>query len=222
MPRPAPRALLAPLALALLAGSAAAPAGAADPAAEQPRWSFAGQLPPIFQVHTPVPPVTYTREGTVLDGEQIADALDIRPGDPVVLIRDAAVVGAATVGEIVAGKHPEASQQRLLFFRPAAAPEGVEVPAAPPGPSVLADASYDLWVFTDRPVEVLAPDPLFQDIPWGVHDYCVRVGRVRYAIIREYWPGTTNFRGWQVREFAGGGETLKVHVDYEWQPAARR
>ena len=34
-------------------------------------------------------------------------------------------------------------------------------------------------VLTDKVVEVLAPDPAYTGIEWGVHDYCVRVGRLR-------------------------------------------
>ncbi len=197
-----------------------APVGGAR--ADQPLWSFAGQLPPIFQMGERVPAARYSPEGRVLDADQIARTFTFRTGDPVVLIRDGEVAASATVGEVVAWRHDQADQGRLLFFRPEGLPADVAVPAAPPGPDVLDDASYDLWVFTDQRVEVLAPDPALQDLPWGVHDYCVRVGRLRFGIVREDWPASDRFRGWQVYELDPEARPLKVMVDYTWQQAARR
>ena len=39
--------------------------------ADQPLWAFEGQLPPIFQMGTPLPLTAYSREGTVLTEEQV-------------------------------------------------------------------------------------------------------------------------------------------------------
>jgi hypothetical protein len=186
--------------------------------ADQPLWAFEGQLPLIFQVNTTLPESAYSADGAVLSPEQIGSAMDIRLGDPVVLIRAGEVVGRGTIGEVVAQKRDDAKDRRVLFFRAAGLPEGVDVPAAPPGLEVLDDAGYDLYVLTDKPVEVLAPDPAFQDVPWGVHDYCVRVGRLRFAIIREHWRATGGFRGWQVQKLIPDERSLKIHADYTWQP----
>ena len=213
------RAALLPVAL-LLALMTLLPAATAR--ADQPQWSFAGQLPPIFQMGDRIPAALYSPEGRVLDDDQIARTFTFRRGDRVVLIRDAAVVAEATVGEVVAQRHDQADQRRLLYFRPEGVPAGVAVPAVPPGPEVLADADYDLWVFTDQAVEVLAPDPALQDLPWGVHDYCVRVGGLRFGIVREDWPGSDRMRGWQVYKLDPEARPLKVMVDYTWQQAARR
>ncbi|HOX27014.1 MAG TPA: hypothetical protein PLL30_14945 [Candidatus Krumholzibacteria bacterium] len=185
--------------------------------ADQPGWAFEGGLPIIFEVHNPVAAALYTVEGTVLTDEQIRAAMDIDRGDPLVLIRDGAVVGAGTIGDIVAQRRSDADHERALFLRPAGLPEGVEAPAFPRGPAALADDGYDLYVLTDQVVEVLAPDPLFTDISWGVHDYCVRVGRLRFAIIRERAPGAEGFRGWHVEKLEDTGP-LKVHADYTWRP----
>ena len=186
-------------------------------AADQPLWAFEAQMPISYQMGAPLPGGAYTAEGAVLDAEQIAATLHVDVGDPVVLIRDGAVVGRGAIGEFVAKRDPRAQRGRLLFLRPTGLPEGVETPAEPRGPESMEDASYDLYILTDKPVEVLAPDPLFQDIPWGVHDYCVKVGRLRFAIVRDYWPRTGGFRGWQVNKLTDTGP-VKVHVDYTWQP----
>jgi len=186
-------------------------------AADQPAWSFDGVLPIIFEKFEPVPLAAYSDEGKVLTAAQIRKALEIGPGDPLILIRGGAVVATGAIGEIVAQTRADANQGRALYLRPVGLPDTIAVPAAPRGPAVLADAGYDLYVLTDKPVEVLAPDPLFNDIAWGVNDYCVRVGRLRFAVVREYAPGSKQFRGWQVIKLEDTGP-LKVHADYTWQP----
>jgi hypothetical protein len=185
--------------------------------ADQPQWSFEGLMPAWFQKHEPLLPTVYTPEGAVLSPEQIAGCVDVRPGDPVVLIRAGEVVGRGTIGEIVAQRRDDALNRRALFFRAFGLPDSVEVPDAPAGPAVLEGAGYDLYVLTDKPVEVLAPDPAYTDITWGVHDYCVRVGRLRFAVIREFWPRTQLYRGWQIIKFEDPGN-LKVFADNTFQP----
>jgi hypothetical protein len=194
---------------------------AAGVRADQPQWSFAGQLPSVFERGQRVPAALYTEEGRVLGEEAVGAIFLFRTGDPVVLIRDGAVAAEARVGEVVASRREGAQQDRLLFFRPAGLPEGVTVPAEPPGPQVLQDAGYDLWVFTDQPVTVLAPDPALQDLPFGEHDYCVRVGRLRFGIVRAIWPQSGEFRGWQVYKLPAEGRPVKVMSDYTWQEAGR-
>ncbi len=185
--------------------------------ADQPKWAFEGQLPTIFHVYEPLPAAIYTDDGAVLTEEQIKGCMDIDPGDPVVLIRDGQVVGSGTIGEMVAQKYDEARDRHAIYFRAAGLPDGVETPATLRGPSVLEDSGYDLYVLTDKAVEILAPDPAYTDIVWGVHDYCVRVGRLRFAVIRENWSPTGGFRGWQIIKFEDTGN-LKIHADYTWQP----
>jgi len=208
-----PRLLVVPLLAALLL-TLTVPSARAD----QPWWSFEGVLPSLFQMHKAMPSGAYTADGRVLTPEQIAYSMDIELGDPLVLIRDGEVVGRGTIAEVVAKKNPEALNGRLLFLRPEGLPEGVEVPDEPVGPSALLDAGYDLYVLTDEVVEVLAPDPAFTDITWGVHDYCVRVGRLRFAIIREFWPRTDQYRGWQVVKLVEDQKPVKVHSDNTFQP----
>jgi hypothetical protein len=188
--------------------------------ADVPGFAFEGLLPLIFQMRQPMPPNAYTVDGTVLTAEQIAHTFAIELGDPLVLIRDGEVVGRGTIGEIVAKKRAEALNGRMIFLRPAGLPDGVDAPAEPVGPAALLDAGYDLYVLTDLPVEVLAPDPAYTDITWGVHDYCVRVGRQRFAVIREFWPRTEEFRGWQVIKFDEAGN-WKVTSDNTFQPQPR-
>ncbi len=185
--------------------------------ADQPRWAFEGQLPSIYEVYEPLPPTTYSDEGTVLTQEQISGCMDIDPGDPVVLIRGGEVVGSGTIGEVVAQRDPDVPARRYMYFRAVGLPKGVEIHDPPPGASVLEGADYDLYVLTDKLVEVLAPDPAFTDIPWGTHDFCVRVGRLRFAIIRENWRRTGGHRGWQIVKFEETGNR-KIHADYTWQP----
>ena len=188
--------------------------------ATQPLWSFEGLLPPMFQMHRNVPLVQYKEGGNVIDAKFVNRAMDIRSGDPLVMIRDGAVVAHCTVGDVVGELRDDAHGGHALFFRPAGLPEDVVVPEVPRGPEALAGSDYDLYIFTDKPVEVLAPDTRFQDIAWGVHDYCVRVGRLRFAIIREYWPRTKDYRGWQVAKIEETG-TVKVHSDNTFQPKTR-
>jgi hypothetical protein len=201
--------LLAVLSVVMLLASAAL--------ADQPQWAFEGQMPIIYQMGSPLPGSVYSPDGSVLTPEQIKATLHIDAGAPLVVIRDGEVVGTGAIAEFVAKRDPRAQGGRLLFMRPSGLPEGVTTPAEPRGPESMEDASYDLYVLTDKPVEVLAPDPSFQDIPWGVHDYCVKVGRLRFAIVRDYWPRTGGFRGWQVNKLTDTGP-VKVHVDYTWQP----
>ena len=189
--------------------------------ADQPGWAFEGVLPAIFQMRVPVPASVYAGEGHVLTREQIAASMEIELGDPLVLIRDGEVLGEGTVGEVVAKTRQDALDGRLIFLRPAGLPADVEVPVEPAGPSALLDAGYDLYVLTDQPVEVLAPDPRFADVPWGAHDYCVRVGRLRFAVIREYWPRTETCRGWQVVKLAEDEKPYKVHFDNTFQTGQR-
>ena len=215
MPRPArslgPVLLLA----ALLAIATVAPA-------RQPEFSFGGQLPSMFQMHQRPHVSLFTPEGTELDSTQIAAIFDIELGDPVVLVRGGEVVARAKVGAIIAREDPRALDGRLLYFRPVDVTPEVPIPERPTA-DVLVDDGYDLWIFTEMPVEVLAPDPRLQGYSWGVHDYCVRVGRLRFGIIRERQPGGGDgFRGWQVQKFVDDGTMRKVTADYTWQQPRRR
>jgi hypothetical protein len=185
--------------------------------ADSPTWSFEGLLPMITQVRGQLPSDYYKDAGRVLNAAEIAATVAINMGDRLVMIRDGKVVGEGTVREVVAQRRQDALQNRTLFLRPGDLPEGIDVPDFPRGPEAVEDASYDLFVVTDRPVEVLAPDPKFTDISWGAHDYCVRVGQQRFAIIRERWPVTGGFRGWQVI-LLRQHDTLKAHTDYTWTP----
>ncbi len=189
--------------------------------ADQPQWSFAGQLPSVFERGQRVPAALYAEEGTVLGEEAIGASFLFRTGDPVVLIRDGAVAAEARVGEVIASRREGAKRDRLLYFRPTGLPPEVSIPAEPPGPQILQDAGYDLWVFTDQPVTVLAPDPALLDLPFGEHDYCVRVGRLRFGIVRAIWPRSGEIRGWQVYKLPAEGRPVKVMSDYTWQEAGR-
>ncbi|MEZ4388117.1 MAG: hypothetical protein R3D98_11175 [Candidatus Krumholzibacteriia bacterium] len=205
--------------LAVILTAAAASAQTAAPLQDttEPMWSFEGVLPMVFEVYDPVPIRLYTDEGHVLSDEEIAASLDLRVGDPAVLIRAGAVVGEGKVSAVVARKHPEARNGRVLYVQVAGLPEGVTFPDEPRGHAALLDADYDLLVITDKPVDVLAPDPLFEEITWGQQDYVVRVGRVRYAVIRENDPRQDGFRGWQVSKLAGTKST-RMTADYTWWP----
>ncbi len=206
------------LAVMLLIGSLWPASTPAQDPLDPPVWAFEGVLPMVVQLRGHVPLDRYREEGQGLSAEEVYASLTFELDDPLVMIRDGELVGTGTVGEIVAMLHPEALQQKLLFLRPAGLPEDLEVPAVPRGPSAVEDDSYDLYIVTDLPVEVLAPDPQFASIPWGQHDYCVRIGRTRYAVIRERWPATGGYRGWQVNELEEGAIPLKVHSDYTWTP----
>lgn len=184
-------------------------------AQEEPAWSFQGVLPMIFEVYDQVPLRLYTEEGHVLSDEEISAALDLRVGDPVVLIRDRAVVGSARLAAVVAAKHGEAQNKRVLYVRLEGLPEGISLPDPPEGYEPMASGEYDLLVFTDKPVEVLAVDPLFEDIAWGQQDFVVRVGHTRYAVIRENDPRQSGFRGWQVSRIAGT-KSARMMADYTW------
>lgn len=198
--------LLSLLALALASGSLAQ---------DQPMWLFEGVLPMVYEIYGQVPADLYTEAGTVLDAEQVSASLDLRVGDPAVLIRGGEVVGEGRVSEIVASLHPESRNGRVLHVRLEGLPEGVSFPELPAGHAPLAAGDYDLVVITDKPLEVLAVDPLFENISWGQQDYVVRVGQVRYAVIRENAPRADGFRGWQVSTVAGTKSTRRT-ADYTW------
>lgn len=181
----------------------------------EPMWLFQGVLPMVYELHGQVPVDLYTEEGTSLDREQISSSLEIRVGDPAVLIRNGAIVGQGRVSDVVAELHPESRSGRVLYVRLDSLPEGVTFPQAPVGHPPLASGEYDLLVITDKPVEVLAVDPLFENIVWGQQDYVVRVGQARYAVIRENAPRAEGFRGWQVSKIAGTNSTRQT-ADYTW------
>jgi hypothetical protein len=210
MPRPTPATLVVLLLILVLAATALA---------EQPRWSFSGQLPAVFQRGQRIPDGHFKLDPVPVDSATAASALTVQGGEPVVLIRAGEVVARGRVGEIFTMRHPDATGGRLVFFRPTDLEPDVPMPVTPPGPAALDDANYDVWVLTEAPVEVLAPDPSLQDIAWGDHDYCVRVGRLRFAIIREKLPTSTHHRGWQVRKLDAEGGSLKVSGDYTWRDA---
>lgn len=206
-----------PLIAAILAGAILLPAIAAAQDADRPIWAFEGLLPMIAQERGQLPSDYFKDAGRVLTPAEIASTVRFELGDRLVMIRDGKMVGEGKVREVVAQRRNDALQNRTLFLRPGGLPEGTVVPDFPRGPEAVDDVAYDLFVVTDRPVELLAPDPKFTDIAWGVHDYCVRVGQQRFAVIRERWPATGGFRGWQVillREH----DTIKAHTDYTWTP----
>lgn len=178
-------------------------------------WLFQGVVPMVYEVHGRVPTNLYTEEGTVLDSEQISSSLELRVGDPAVLIRNGAIVGQGRVSEVVAALHPESRSGRVLYVRLEGLPEGVTFPRTPAGHAPLAAGEYDLLVITDKPVDVLAVDPLFENIVWGQQDYVVRVGQQRFAVIRENAPRAEGFRGWQVSSIAGTKSTRRT-ADYTW------
>jgi len=198
--------LLTLLTLALATGASAQ---------AEPMWLFQGVLPMVYEIHGQVPADLYTEEGTVLDSEQIASSLGLRVGDPAVLIRNGEIVGQGKVSEVVAARHPESRSGRVLHVRLEGLPEGVTFPRTPAGHAPLAAGEYDLLVITDKPVDVLAVDPLFENIVWGQQDYVVRVGQARYAVIRENAPRAEGFRGWQVSKIAGTNSTRRT-ADYTW------
>jgi len=183
---------------------------------DEPLWSFEGVLPMSFEIHDPVPPSSYTVEGHVFTTEQIQASMDLRIGDSVVLIRAGEVVGKAKVGSIVGRIMDSARSRRVLHMTLADLTEGLTVSELPRGAEVLASGEYDLMVITNKPVEVLAPDPSFQDITWGTQDYVVRVGRKRYAIMRENSPRGDGYRGWQVSRINTEGNTNRMTADYTW------
>lgn len=184
-------------------------------AQDHPMWLFEGVLPMVYETYGQVPANLYTEGGTVLDAEQVSASLDLRVGDPAVLIRGGEVVGKGTVSEVVASLHPESRNGRVLHVRLDGLPEGVAFPELPAGHAPLAAGDYDLVVITDKPLEVLAVDPLFENISWGQQDYVVRVGQLRYAVIRENAPRADGFRGWQVSHIAGTKSTRRT-ADYTW------
>lgn len=183
--------------------------------ADQPGWAFQGVLTSVLELRGMVPAHYFSKEGTVLPEEQVAACFDIRSGDPLVLIRDGAVLAEGTIGDFVARWDERAEHNRLLYVTVDSLPEDVTVPEVPVGAEQFDDAGFDLYVFTDAPVEILAPDPLFMDIAWGVEDYVVRVGRIRFAIIREKNLWGEGFRGWQVNKITEE-RSSRVMADYVW------
>jgi len=185
--------------------------------ADQPLFSFDGILPIIFQMHQPFPGHGYGDEARSLTDQEIMDSLDIRKGDKCVLIRGGAVVGQCTIGDIMVKNFEDAKNGHAMYMIPAGLPEGVAVPEGPRGPDALLDVGYDLFIITESVVEVLAPDPAFQDVSWGEQDFVVRIGRLRFSILREKWHDGNGYRGWHVEKFKETG-AVKVHADYTWQP----
>lgn len=182
----------------------------------EPLWSFEGVLPMSFEIHDPVPPSLYTAEGHELTAEQIELAMDLRVGDNVVVIRNGEIAGQAKVGAIVGRLMDEARNQRVLHMMLTDLSEGLTMPELPRGFEVLSSGDYDLMVITDKPVDVLAPDTKFADITWGTQDYVVRVGRKRYAILRENAPRSDGYRGWQVSRINEEGNANRMTADYTW------
>jgi hypothetical protein len=206
------------LAISLLLGCALPALAPAQQPLAPPYWAFEGVLPMMTQMRGLVPIDLYIEQGHVLSPEEIAASLNIELGDALVMVRDGKIVGHGTVAEIVAQRRTDALRNQTLFIRPAGLPEELEIPDFPRGPAAVEDASYDLYIVTDEPVEILPPEPKFLQIPWGAHDYCVQVGEHRYAVIRERWPRTGGFRGWQVVRLHTTTNDIKLHSDHTWTP----
>lgn len=206
------------LAIILLIGCALSAVAPAQQPLAPPYWAFEGVLPTVTQVRGNVPIDLYIEQGHVLSPDEIAASLNIELGDALVMVRDGEIVGQGTVDQVVAQRRTDALKNQILFIRPAGLPEGVEVPSFPRGPEAVEDMSYDLYIVTDEPVEILPPEPKFMHIGWGAHDYCVQVGEHHYAVIRERWPRTGGFRGWQVIRLHTTTNDIKLHSDHTWTP----
>jgi hypothetical protein len=192
---------------------AAGVAPAAD--ALEPFFLFEGVIPTAYQTLGPIDPGLYTEDGRPLTREELQGVLDLRKGDRVVLVRGGEIVGEGALAEVVAEKRDDAFQGRVLYATVTGLAEGVAAPGRPDGATAFADRSYDLLVVTDLPVEVLAREPEFEAMRWGVHDYVVRVGRMRYAVSRENAPRADGFRGWQIMRI-GEERNARMTADYTW------
>ncbi|MBD3222496.1 hypothetical protein GF314_14770 [bacterium] len=207
------RMLVAAAILTTTLAAGVAPAPAAD--ALEPFFLFEGVIPMAYQTLGPVDPGLFTEDGRPLTGEELQEVVDLREGDRVVLIRGGEVVGEGALARVVAEKRDDASRGRVLYATLTSLPEGVAAPGRPDGAAAFADRGYDLLVVTDLPVEVLARDPELEAMRWGVHDYVVRVGRVRYAVSRENDPRRDGFRGWQIMRL-GEDRNARMSADYTW------
>ena len=66
--------------------------------AQDPVWLFQGVIPQMYQRLDPVPAELFTDAGHELTRDEIFASLEIRPGDPVVLIRDGAIAAVKGLG----------------------------------------------------------------------------------------------------------------------------
>jgi hypothetical protein len=208
MPRRASMLLTVSLLLSLLPLATAS-------AQSDPTFAFEGVLPMVYELYDPVPPELFTPEGHVMNDEEISASFDVRRGDPVTIIRGGEIVGEGEVVGVVALKRADARDDEVVHLQITGLPEGVTLPPPPPGRDVLEDENYTLVVVTDKPVEVLAPDPVFQGHRFMTQDYVVRVGRTRYAVLREADPRGDGHRGWSVNRLRSDG-TTRLMADYTW------